>query len=170
MRYNYYMLYIANKINIKNGHLATVGAQDKGYRMYIPIEYGVIIETIKKYFCDVQLDIKSYWSGSTCDLESVIRVVYDENKFEAAENALDNEYRRCCESVVDYSPEYYKCIRNVIWLLRYANHNQKLIIFKPHNGRFKDIIPDVNNPDFVDEILGIVEGGENNERNNSNME
>lgn len=153
--FNYYMLYIANNINIKDGHLVTGLPHDKGYKMYIPVEYGVIIETIKKYFCDVQLDIKNIWSHETSEPKSVFRVVYAENKFETAEKALDNEYRSCCESVVDFSPEYYKCIRNVIWMLRYANHNGKLIIFKPHNGRSKDNIPDVNNPDFVDEILGI---------------
>ncbi len=157
-KFNYYLLYIVNKINIKDGHLVTGLPHDKGYKMYIPVEYEVIIEIIKKYFCDVQLDIKSYWSRSeTCELESVFRVIYAENKFEAAEKALDNEYRSCCESVVDFNPEYYKCIRNVIWLLRYANHNQKLIIFKPHNGRSKDIIPDITSPDFVDEILGEEE-------------
>ena len=155
MKYNCFMLYIANKINIKDGHLVTVGAHDKGYRMYIPIEYGVIIETIKKYFCDVQLDIKSHWSGSeTCELESVFRVIYAENKFEAAEKVLDDEYQRCIKNALEFNAEYYKCIRNVIWLLRYANHNQKLIIFKPHNGRSKDIIPDITSPDFVNEILG----------------
>lgn len=155
MKYNYFLMYVANKININNDRVKAKPCHDKGYRIYISAEYTVVMEILKKYFSEIKLELR-YWYNDNNEVNTNILVSYDEEVFTESQEALEKEFHKHMLEATEESLKYSNLIRRVIWLIRYAQYNQKLIVFEPRNGRSKDMIPDVSNPFFVEEILGKV--------------